>query len=143
MSKGLKFLILVVGTVLFALFVSVMLMVIYPGSLKATASILCPDDRPDSFVVRYDVTTSDGTGTNFTLFCMSERGEFVEIGTWEPLGLLFVFVGAGMLGGVLAWGAVSLIRGSSRAGPEGPTGLPDQQDPFVAMTGDPTAPPSG
>jgi len=46
--------------------------------------------------VRYDVQTSDGTGTNFTLFCMSERGEIEEVGTWQPLLILFVIV-AGIL----------------------------------------------
>jgi hypothetical protein len=131
MPRVLKIVLLLTGVVGVAAFVASMLMVIFPGSLKATAPILCPDDRPDPFVVRYDVQTSDGTGTNFTLFCMSDRGDFYEVGTWEPLGLMFLFVAAGMVGGVLLWTAVGLIRGSSRAGP--PDGPPEGPDPFEQM----------
>lgn len=131
MPRPLKFVLALSVTIGVAAFIALMLMVIYPGSLKVTAPILCPDDRPDPVVVRYDVQTSDGTGTNFTLFCLSDRGEFVEVGTWEPLGLLFLFVGVGMVGAVLLWMAVGLIRGSSSAGSG--AGPPEGPDPFEQM----------
>lgn len=91
-----KWFFILLGPALLALFIAVMLMVAYPNALKLAAPSLCPEDKPDAFVVRYDVQTSDGTGTNFTLFCMSERGEIEEVGTWEPLLFLFLVV-AGIL----------------------------------------------
>jgi hypothetical protein len=138
MPRSLKFVLALSITIGAAAFIATMLMVIYPGSLKVTAPILCPDDRPDPIVVRYDVQTSDGTGTNFTLFCLSDRGEFVEVGTWEPLGLLFLFVGVGMVGAVLLWMAVGLIRGSSSAGSG--AGPPEGPDPFEQMLASQPAP---
>lgn len=85
-----KWFFILLGPALLALFIAVMLMVAYPNALKLAAPSLCPEDKPDAFVVRYDVQSSDGgTGTNFTLFCMSERGEIEEVGTWEPLLILF------------------------------------------------------
>jgi len=89
-----KWFFILLGPALLALFIAVMLMVAYPNALKLAAPSLCPEDKPDAFVVRYDVQTSDGTGTNFTLFCMSERGEIEEVGTWEPLLFLFLVVAA-------------------------------------------------
>jgi hypothetical protein len=141
MPRPLKFVLALSVTIGVAAFIALMLMVIYPGSLKVTAPILCPDDRPDPVVVRYDVQTSDGTGTNFTLFCLSDRGEFVEVGTWEPLGLLFLFVGVGMVGAVLLWMAVGLIRGSSSAGSG--AGPPEGPDPFEQMLADQPHPLTG
>jgi hypothetical protein len=141
MPRPLKFVLALSVTIGVAAFIALMLMVIYPGSLKVTAPILCPDDRPDPVVVRYDVQTSDGTGTNFTLFCLSDRGEFVEVGTWEPLGLLFLFVGVGMVGAVLLWMAVGLIRGSSSAGSG--AGPPEGPDPFEQMLADQPDPLTG
>ncbi len=136
MSRFWKVVLSLTVTIGVAAFVASMLMVIWPGSMKMTAPILCPDDRPDPFVVRYDVQTSDGTGTNFTLFCMSDRGEFFEVGTWEPLGLMFLIVGGGMLTAVVLIGIAGAIRRSSSAGPpdqSGLTGPPEGPDPFEAM----------
>jgi len=67
---------------------------IWPGAMKLTAPVLCPSEQPDPFVVRTTTTSSDGTSTSFSLFCMGERGDFTEIGTWEPLGLLFLYTWA-------------------------------------------------
>lgn len=64
---------------------------IYPGALKLTAPQLCPDDQPDPFVIRTTTQDSEGTSTNFSLFCMGERGDFSEAGSWRPIGLLFVW----------------------------------------------------
>jgi hypothetical protein len=88
--KLFKWLLVLVVPGLVGLFIGVMLMVAYPNALKVGAS-LCPDDKPDAFVVRYTVSTSDGQGTNFTVFCMSERGETEEIGTWLPLLILCAY----------------------------------------------------
>lgn len=126
----------VLGTLLVSLFIAVMLMVAYPNVLKLGAPLLCPDDRPDPFVVRYDVQTTDGTGTNFTLFCMSERGEIHEVGTWEPLLVLYGFVTALVVAFLLVRLALRLLRGiGGGPGPPGdPTDPPAAPDPFLAIT---------
>ncbi len=58
-----------------------------PGALRPTGIVLCPDDKPDAHVVQYTTETSDGTGTNWTLFCMDDRGAVEEVGSWAPLGV--------------------------------------------------------
>jgi hypothetical protein len=103
-------------------FTASMLMVIYPGSFKLTAPLLCPADQPDPFVVRYSYQTSDGTSTNFTLFCMGERGQFTEVGTWAPFALLAGFVTAGLL--VLTAGLAVLARLSRHHRPVPPEDAP-------------------
>jgi hypothetical protein len=58
-----------------------------PGSLRPTGEVLCPDDKPDVHVVQYSETTSEGTGTSWTIVCMDERGAVEEVGSWAPLGV--------------------------------------------------------
>jgi hypothetical protein len=103
-------------------FTASMLMVVYPGSFKLTAPLLCPADQPDPFVVRYSYQTSDGTSTNFTLFCMGERGQFTEAGTWVPLALLTGFVTAGLVGATAALAVLAHL--SRRRRPDRPEGAP-------------------
>jgi hypothetical protein len=79
-----KWFFLLLGPLFLGAFIGLMLTVIYPKSMTV-ASYLCPDDKPDVYVVSYTTTTSDGTGTSFTLYCMSERGEVYELGTWRPM----------------------------------------------------------
>jgi len=124
------FLILVPGLV--ALFIAVMLMVSYPAALLLAAPRLCVDDKPDAFIVRYDVQTSDGTGTNFTLVCMSERGEVDEVGTWEPLGYLFAVVAAVLYGLLFLLWFVGFVRRLLRGGSDPPGDPPTYpSDPSV------------
>ena len=140
---------------LLALFFGVMLMVAYPKVLEV-GGVLCPDDKPDTFVVNYTVQTSDGTGTNFTLFCMSERGEIEEVGTWGPLMVVVGICAAVIYGLMLLLVIRGLIRRISRGGdpdpPAGVTGVyltPEQlaaqqagqPDPFAALQQDPVPPP--
>jgi len=130
-----KLLLLLGGPALLALFIALMLMVAYPNALKLGAPFLCADDRPDAFVVRYDVQTSDGTGTNFTLICMSERGEIDEVGTWKPLLVLYAFVTALVFGALIVRWLIGVIRGAgSTAGPPpGPHDPLSGPDPFAAI----------
>jgi hypothetical protein len=88
---------LVVGAVVGGMAIVVIIVeslgtVIYPGSLRWTAPVLCPADQPDSYVVRTTVQDSEGTSTSFSLFCMGERGDFSEAGSWRPLGVLFLYL---------------------------------------------------
>ena len=105
-----KWLFLLLGPLLLGLFIGVMVMVIHPNSLEVGA-FLCPDDKPDAFVVRYSVSTSDGTGTNWTLYCMSERGETEEIGTWLPLLAICGITVATCYAFVLLFAVWRLIKG--------------------------------
>ena len=70
---------------------------IWPGAMKLTAPVLCPSEQPDPFVVRTTTTDSEGTSTSFSLFCMGERGDFSEAGSWKPLGLLFLYTWAALV----------------------------------------------
>ena len=59
---------------------------IWPGEAKLVAPILCPDDRPDPFVVADSHQVSPGeTSYNFTLYCMGPRGEHTDVGFSRPL----------------------------------------------------------
>ncbi len=134
-----KWFLLILGPALLAFFIALMLMVAYPNALKLAAPTLCPDDKPDAFVVRYDVQTSDGTGTNFTLFCMSERGEIEEIGTWEPLLVLFLFVAAIVYGLLFLLWIIGRFRRLAAGGDPGPPLAPMEP---VVMTADQILAPS-
>ena len=70
---------------------------IWPGSMKLTAPVLCPTDQADPFVVRTTTSDSEGTSTSFSLFCMGDRGDFTEVGSWEPYGLLFLYTWAAFM----------------------------------------------
>lgn len=82
---------LVAEAVVFITIVSLpwVVLAVYPGSLRPTAAVLCPDDKPDPLVVQYSEETSEGTGTSWTLFCLDEDGEVLEVGSWAPLGVYF------------------------------------------------------
>ncbi|HMG45576.1 MAG TPA: hypothetical protein VK611_29860 [Acidimicrobiales bacterium] len=79
-------------------------LVVYPGAMRWTAPVLCPDGQSDSYVVRTTVDGAEGTSTSFSLFCLGERGDFTEVGSWRPLGILFAMT----YGAVLALIAVGL-----------------------------------
>ena len=106
-----KWFFILLGPLLLGLFIGLMVSVIYPNSMKV-ASFLCPEDKPDTFLVSYTTTTSDGTGTSFTVYCMSERGEVREIGTWRPMLVvcgITVAVTYGLMLLVVLWGAIRRI----------------------------------
>lgn len=95
-----KWFFLLLGPLLLGAFIGMMITVIYPNSMKA-ASYLCPEDKPDTFIISYTTTSSDGgTGTSFTLYCMSERGEVRELGTWRPM-LVVIGIACAVLYGLV------------------------------------------
>lgn len=128
MSRPVRWLIAAAVLAAVSAFTSTMLMLAWPGAFELTGPWLCPDDQPDTFVVEYSVQTRDGTGTNFTLFCMGEGGQFTEVGTWKPLGLVTAGVTGGML--VLVAAIVVLAR-LSRAGAAAGAGPGPQDGPVV------------
>jgi hypothetical protein len=97
-----------------ALFLTVglgwILLAIWPGALKLTAPVLCPDDKPDAFVLRRMEAEDDPEGAvlTFRLICMDDRGDLVDVGYLRP----------GLVLAVYFWGAVTMIyvfSGSARA----------------------------
>lgn len=88
--------------------------VVYPGSFKWTAPLLCPDGQPDAYVIRTTTSDSDGSSTNFSLFCMGDRGDFTEVGSWRPLGVLFLYTFGGLLAGVATPFALGALRARFR-----------------------------
>ena len=77
-------------------FIVLMGSLVYPGAMKWTAGSVCPDDKPDTVVVRDTYQTQPGeTSTNFTMYCIGPRGETEDVGFGEPVGVLILWaVGA-------------------------------------------------
>jgi hypothetical protein len=77
------------------LFSSVMLTIIlavavWPGEAKLAAHVLCPADQPDAYVVADSYSSQPGeTTTNYTLYCLGERGRFTDVGYLKPFLLLW------------------------------------------------------
>lgn len=53
------------------------------GWWRWTAPVLCPDHRPDGFVLE------EAPG-RLSLVCMGENGDYREVGAWRPLAVLLV-----------------------------------------------------
>ena len=87
---------------------------IYPGSMKWTAPVVCPDDQRDPFVIRTTQTDAEGTSYSFSLFCMGERGDFSEAGSWRPLGYLFLFTYAALIALVVLFFLLFRWRGTRK-----------------------------
>jgi hypothetical protein len=81
-----------------AIVVESIVQAVYPGSLKWTAPMFCPEDQPDAFVVRTETQDAEGTAISFSLYCMGERGDFTEVGTWRPYGILFLYIYGALVG---------------------------------------------
>jgi hypothetical protein len=57
---------------------------IWPGEAKLTAPLFCAPPYTEPMVVSDTFTDSEGTGTNFTLYCLGERGQFTDEGFLLP-----------------------------------------------------------
>jgi hypothetical protein len=106
-----------------------LLTAVWPGSFELTAPLLCPDDSPDSLVVRDTYSVRPGeTSTTFTLYCLSERGEVTDVGAMRPV-LIVAAVVAIVIGGLMLVAMLALGRSARRSG----TGKRGQgQDPGAA-----------
>lgn len=69
---------------------------IWPGEMKLTAGWLCPDDQTDAYVVTdtYQSPNGSGSNTDFTMYCMGDRGQITNVGFFKPAGLLTLAHGA-------------------------------------------------
>ena len=121
-------LIWVSATISLSAFIVLMGTLIFPGAMNWTGSVVCPDDQQTTIVVRDTYQTEPGeTSTNFTLYCVGERGQFTDAGFLEPVLWLTVWFAALML--VLT----SLLRlwawlRRSRAAPPPGTPTPETVD---------------
>jgi hypothetical protein len=62
---------------------------IWPGEAKLTASLFCPDDHPDAYVVTDTYSVQPGeTSTTFSLYCMGPRGEVKDVGIGRTFWVL-------------------------------------------------------
>ena len=138
-----KWFFLLAGPFLLGAFIGMMTTVIYPKSMEV-AAFLCPEDKPDTFIVSYTSATSDGgTGTSFTVFCMSERGEVREIGTWRPMLVVIAITCAVLYALVLLLLLRRLVRRITRGGDPSPAEL--SADAFAGLPDPPAVgrPPPG
>jgi hypothetical protein len=93
-----------------------LLTAVWPGSFELTAPLLCPDDSPDSLVVRDTYSVRPGeTSTTFTLYCLSERGEVTDVGAMRPV-LIVAAVVAIVIGGLMLVAMLALGRSARRSG---------------------------
>lgn len=131
-----------VAVLLFASVMTTILLAvaIWPGEAKLLAPLLCPDDQPDAFVVADTYSVQPGeTTTNFTLYCMGERGQHTEVGYFTPFVLLTAAHAAVYVLLFLVIGA----RGAAKRRRAGEPDLtPPPPGPAVAAT-EPGAAPTG
>lgn len=112
----------VVAVVLGVVFVSAMftlitVLAVWPGEAKLTGGLLCPSDQTDVFIVTDTVQASDGgTATDYTMYCVGERGQITEIHFLKPFAVLWAAHTAVLLALILLWSLVSPGRRRRRAG---------------------------
>lgn len=67
--------------------------VIWPGSLKLTAPLVCDDGFDTAVVVSDSYSVRPGeSSTSFTLYCMNPRGEIQDAGSLLPAAIITGFV---------------------------------------------------
>ncbi|MEV6279749.1 hypothetical protein [Nocardia sp. NPDC051832] len=62
---------------------------LWPGEAKLTAPLFCSATTPEPFVVSDTFHDSEGTSTNYTLYCVGERGALTNEGFALPMLVLF------------------------------------------------------
>ena len=94
-----------------ALLLTILTSVIWPGEAKLTAPLLCPDHRPDAFVVVDSYSSAPGeTSYDFSLYCMGDRGDVTEVGYFRPQGVLLLAHWGLLVGGFVLAGVVTGLR---------------------------------
>ncbi|MFC9659793.1 hypothetical protein ACFVJ5_06105 [Nocardia sp. NPDC127606] len=74
-----------------AAFLTILIAVaIWPGEAKLTAPLFCSSPATEPVVVSDTFHDSEGTSTNFTLYCVSDRGILTDEGFALPVLALFV-----------------------------------------------------
>lgn len=122
-SVGGAFLRLLVVAIGFGMLLAVVavLLVIFPGMMKWTAPIVCPDGYPDPFVVRdtYSVQPGEST-TTFTMYCMNDDGLVRDAGWFLPMLLITLGLAAVVVTLVAIGWLRRRFRGAGAVRIEGP-----------------------
>ncbi|MGF0316287.1 hypothetical protein [Nocardia fluminea] len=63
---------------------------VWPGEAKLTAPLFCSPPATEPVVVSDTFHDSEGTSTNYTLYCVSDRGVLTDEGYVLPVLVLFV-----------------------------------------------------
>jgi ABC-type phosphate transport system permease subunit len=96
-------------------FVAVFL-VIWPGSMKLTAPLLCDAGYDTAVVVSDSYSATPGsTSTTFTMYCMNDRGELQDAGALKPALVIAGFFTLLLLLLVSFFAARALVRARRRA----------------------------
>lgn len=77
---------LVSAAALLTIFVAV---AVWPGEAKLTAPLFCSSPATEPVVVSDTFHDSEGTSTNYTLYCVSDRGVLTDEGFALPMLVLF------------------------------------------------------
>lgn len=110
---------LLLGQAVIALLALVLMFVVlspWPGAMKLTGGLLCPDGQPEAVVVEaYQQRHGSGTATRASLFCMGPRGDVTEVGSWIPLGVLLLLTWLALQALVLPLLVLSAVRRRRRS----------------------------
>ncbi|MFE9577771.1 hypothetical protein ACFYO1_15395 [Nocardia sp. NPDC006044] len=103
------------GTILFgtAMLGTVLPVAIWPGEAKLTAPLICAAPYTEPIVVSDTFHDSDGQSTNFSMYCVGDRGQYTEVGFLRPWLALWVLHSAIVIALVIMGG---LWRKRPRAG---------------------------
>ena len=74
--------------------------VVYVGSWRWAAPVVCPDHQPDGIVVTMSV---EGVLPRYSLHCMGARGDYSQVGAWQPMAALLVMLYAPAVAVTLLW----------------------------------------
>lgn len=70
---------------------------IWPGEAKLTAPLFCDEQYPDPYVVSDTYTSGGETTTNYTLYCVGDRGQARDEGFFWPFMALWALHSAVVL----------------------------------------------
>ncbi|MFG1793512.1 hypothetical protein [Nocardia sp. NPDC049149] len=81
---------------------------IWPGEAKLTAPLFCSEPYTEPIVVSDTYHDSEGQSTNYSMYCVGERGQYREVGflrPWLALWALHTALVVGLVVGVrvLRW----------------------------------------
>ncbi|MFI6216924.1 hypothetical protein ACIBCD_33420 [Nocardia brasiliensis] len=63
---------------------------IWPGEAELTAPLFCAEPFTEPIVVSDTYHDSEGQSTNYSMYCVGERGQYTEVGFLRPWIALWV-----------------------------------------------------
>ncbi|MFB8275598.1 hypothetical protein [Nocardia colli] len=94
------------GVILFstAMLGTVLPVAIWPGEAKLTAPLFCHAPYTEPIVVSDTFHDSEGQSTNFSMYCVGDRGQYTEVGFLRPWLALWVLHSAVVIALVIMGG---------------------------------------